>query len=216
VTEVPAPDEARERWQRLPRKVQDRVVKSARRGEPYPDPEVAALAVGWAWAVLGRPGDRRPVSAVRRFYAFASALIEGGGGPGMNVGSTVFNGDPEWDALPAVRKAAERVEAVNLPVVSGPPPGTRVAALTSDRRRGYLAVDQQEWRPAGRERRYEARDRWRISLASGEHDEGLFTAAELAELGAGLFTYRGDALRVEWLSGDEAGAAHAGHFAGWD
>lgn len=105
------PDVARARWQRVPRREQDRVVALARNGEPHPDPTVAAAAVGWAQAVIGPPERRRRNSPARVAVAVLSAVMEGGG-PG-----SIYNGDTEWDGLPAVRKAAALVEAANLPAL---------------------------------------------------------------------------------------------------
>ena len=113
VREIVDPDVARARWQGVPRREQDRVVALARRGQPHPDPEVAAAAVGWARAVLGPPERRRRNTPARIAVAVLSAVMEGGG-PG-----SIYNGDTEWDGLPAVRKAAVLVEAANGPTASG-------------------------------------------------------------------------------------------------
>ena len=96
----------------------------------------------------------------------------------------------------------------------------RVARLIDREIEGHLAVDKQEWTWGSRfnrksKRGTEVKERWRISMLSGEYDEGLFSAGDLENLHKGLFTYRGDRFRVEWLGGAEAESVY-GEFANWD
>ena len=98
---------------------------------------------------------------------------------------------------------------------------SRVARLVCGQVEGFLSVDKQEWtfgRRFGKasSRRTEVKDRWRLSTLAGEYDEGFLNAADLEELENGRFRYRGTCFDVEWLSGEEALAAHTEHFAGWD
>lgn len=83
---------------------------SARRGEPYPGRDVAALAVGWACAVLGPPGQRREAGFWSGAASVVSALFP-------RHGTTVYDSHPDWDGLPAARTTAVLVEVVNLPAL---------------------------------------------------------------------------------------------------
>jgi hypothetical protein len=55
------PSPSRERWRALGRKKQRSIIASAKRGERWPDDNAALVAIGWAWAVLGPPDDRKKV-----------------------------------------------------------------------------------------------------------------------------------------------------------
>ncbi len=114
---------ARELWGALPRDVRRRVVAAAGRGQGWADRRVAAVAVGWAWQVLGTPEARRRPDLGERLRYLLSAVMSTG--PGATAGVDVFDGSPEHDANPLVRRRARQVEAANPvreadnPVVDG-------------------------------------------------------------------------------------------------
>ncbi|WP_030238182.1 hypothetical protein [Streptomyces sp. NRRL S-350] len=102
---------ARELWGALPRTVRRELIAAARRGRGWDDRRVAAVAVGWAWQVLGTPeGRRRPGLGERLRYVLAAVLSTG---PGATAGVDVLDGSPDHDANPLVRHWARQVEAAN-------------------------------------------------------------------------------------------------------
>jgi hypothetical protein len=102
---------ARELWRALPRGVRRRVIAAARQGRAWEDRRVAAVAVGWAWQVLGAPeARRRPDRGESLRYALTVVMSAG---PGTTAGVDILDGSPEHDAHPLVRRWARRVEAAN-------------------------------------------------------------------------------------------------------
>jgi hypothetical protein len=125
--EVPEGDRARELWRELPAGVRQDVIRRARRGVAAPEPGIACLAVGWAWAVVGPPHARRTVSTGARVRAVAEKVFEAAAGAGAVYGAgSPFEGYEPDDALPPVRRVAFAVEAANVPPLRAagilPPP----------------------------------------------------------------------------------------------
>lgn len=110
--DIPQGPVVRTDWSSLPKAVRRDVIKRARRGRECDDRRVAALAVGWAWQVLGSPGRRR-TSFVDLLVFLVEAAMTATGGVGT-VGVDVFDGSPQHDGNPFVRRIARRVEAANL------------------------------------------------------------------------------------------------------
>ncbi|WP_042434729.1 hypothetical protein [Streptacidiphilus anmyonensis] len=100
-------DESRLRWVALDREQRQRLFDAARRGEPWPDQDLALAAVHWAWAVLGPPQARRayPLGDLI-LRAAPAAMFE-----------NVFNGAKQHDMRLSVRRAAKLVERANLPTL---------------------------------------------------------------------------------------------------
>ena len=111
--EIPQGPVVRTQWASLPKAVRREVIKQARRGQAWEDRHVAALAVGWAWEVLGSPDQRRRVSVVDRLVFLIEAAMTASGGV-STVGVDVFDGSPRHDDNPYVQRIARRVEAANL------------------------------------------------------------------------------------------------------
>lgn len=87
------------------------VIRKVRRGEAIPDPQRAAVCE-WASAVLARSAPSGRPLLRHRIFSYAWALLEGAGGPAGLIGtSSIFDGDPEYDGLPAVQSLAKRVQA---------------------------------------------------------------------------------------------------------
>jgi hypothetical protein len=116
-------DQARRAWVELGytedlARLQDRIVKEAFKGRWVVDtqvPNVADIAVGWAWAVLGPPWSRRH----HRWYAYVwTNVIRPGPCPGPSYMAYIY-GAPEDDRIVGVRRAARKVEWVYLHT---PPP----------------------------------------------------------------------------------------------
>ncbi|MEU9040503.1 MULTISPECIES: hypothetical protein [unclassified Kitasatospora] len=101
---------ARELWGALPRSVRRQVIAEARRGRAWEDRRVAAVAVGWAWQVLGTPDARRRDLGALLGYLLNAVMSAG---PGATAGVDILDGSPDHDANPLVRRWARRVEAAN-------------------------------------------------------------------------------------------------------
>ncbi len=97
-------EESRRQWAALGFDGREEVFRTARAGEPHPDPEVALSGVHWAWAVLGPPDARRPYPILDMLLHFAPAAMF----------DNVYNGTKQHDMRPSVRRAARQVEAANL------------------------------------------------------------------------------------------------------
>ena len=96
--------QSRDRWTALSKEEREKVFEAARRGEPYPDQEVALSAVHWSWAVLGEPGLRRTYPWWDLFvHAAPASMFE-----------NIHNGAKQHDMRISVRREARRVEAANL------------------------------------------------------------------------------------------------------
>ncbi|QMU67471.1 hypothetical protein [Streptacidiphilus sp. P02-A3a] len=102
-------EESRRQWAALGTEQRDELFRSARRGEPHPDPEIALSAVHWARAVLGPPRARRSYPLGDLLLHFAPAAMF----------ENVYNGTKQHDFRPTVRRAARRVEAANLDHLRG-------------------------------------------------------------------------------------------------
>ncbi|GHF35625.1 hypothetical protein GCM10018790_11870 [Kitasatospora xanthocidica] len=102
---------ARELWGALPRGVRRQVVTAARSGRGWTDRRVAAVAVGWAWQVLGAPGARRRPGLDEALRYVLDAVMRTG--PGATAGVDVLDGSPDHDVNPLVRHWARRIEAAN-------------------------------------------------------------------------------------------------------
>jgi hypothetical protein len=101
-------EESRQQWAALGkldrREERDELFRSARAGEPYPDPEVALIALHWSWAVLGPPGARRSYPWWDlMLHAAPAAMFE-----------NVYDGTKQHDMRFQVRREAHRVESANL------------------------------------------------------------------------------------------------------
>ena len=73
---VMVPVEAAAAWEALGTPKQQRIVAAAKRGEAWPDRRAARIALGWAWSVIGPPGDRVPkLPLALRPAAIANELI---------------------------------------------------------------------------------------------------------------------------------------------
>jgi hypothetical protein len=113
---VPKGPVARDVWGGLPRKVRRQVVREAGRGRVYEDERVAAIAVGWAWQVLGPPEARVRVGLLDRLLFILDVVTTTAG---SKLGVDVLDGSAGWDNNPYVRGRAKRIEAAN-PVAGGP------------------------------------------------------------------------------------------------
>lgn len=102
------PDAARRRWQRLNNETQRRIVKAARQGRPVPEGQAEAVALGWAWVIIGPPWARRR----NRWYQYVWMAIDTGGDRSSN--EFALAGHPSHDLVPKVRRAARDVERVYL------------------------------------------------------------------------------------------------------
>jgi hypothetical protein len=115
--DVPRGRIARDLWGELPSRVRRDVIHEAGSGRPYADPRIAAIAVGWAWEVLGRPEARRNVGIVKQL---SGLLLSAPVGAGDVAGSDIYDGETWHDESPVVRRAARNVEAANpLQVAEG-------------------------------------------------------------------------------------------------
>ena len=56
--------QARQLRQDVGREARRRIVKDAKKHIACEDPRTAAIAIGWAWAVLGPPEQRRPFDSL--------------------------------------------------------------------------------------------------------------------------------------------------------
>ena len=97
-------EESRRKWAKLGFEQREELFAAARRGEPYPDPEIALSAVHWARAVLGPPGKRRAFPLGDALMHFSPSVMF----------DNVYNGTKQHDFRLKVRREARRVEAVNL------------------------------------------------------------------------------------------------------
>ncbi|MEZ0110830.1 hypothetical protein ABH920_004845 [Catenulispora sp. EB89] len=115
----PDPDyEARQRWAQLPKEVRKEVIKRARKNEPIPDPRLAKIALGWAWAIQGPPGARKQVGAFTLIVdLIGNLMLPEGKGTFKRV--DIFDGARHHDLNLVVRRTARQVERANY---SGPPP----------------------------------------------------------------------------------------------
>lgn len=103
---------ARQRWAQLPKEKRRQAIKSARKNEPVADQRVAKIALGWAWAVLGRPDARKKVSK----FAIAVDLIGNlltPEGKGSFRRVDIYDGARHHDLNIMVRLAARRLEKAN-------------------------------------------------------------------------------------------------------
>lgn len=99
-------EDARNTWIRLDHATRREIIKNAFKRKPVPDPSLADCVLGWAWAVLGPPWQRRrhPWTA----YLW-SAIVNSGNG-GFFYWNYV-SGSPDYDLVLVVRRAARAVEA---------------------------------------------------------------------------------------------------------
>jgi hypothetical protein len=110
---------ARDQWAQLPSQVRKAVIDAAGRGRACDDPQVARIALGWAWAVLGRPDARRRVG----WFDLASDLVSNlllPEGKGSFQRVDIFDGAPHHDLNLVVRSAARKVEAANISADGAP------------------------------------------------------------------------------------------------
>jgi hypothetical protein len=103
---------ARQLWAQLPKEARWQVIKNARKQEPIADQRTAKIALGWAWAILGRPETRRKVNK----FAITADLIGNlmvpeGNGTFQRV--DIFDGARHHDLNIVVRRVARRVEQAN-------------------------------------------------------------------------------------------------------
>ena len=100
------PEAARKRWQRLDGETLRKIIKAARRGTPIPEGQADAVALGWAWIVLGPPWERRR----NRWHHYALTVL---GNFGDRSGPwRCLEGDAQYDLVPMVRSTARVVERV--------------------------------------------------------------------------------------------------------
>lgn len=104
------PEEARTRWIRLDEETRQQIVKGAGKGRRAPSEELAEVALGWAWAVLGPPWQRRR----HPWYRYMLSLIANSGNKGMFYWG-YMRGLSDYDLVPVVRRAARTVERANWP-----------------------------------------------------------------------------------------------------
>ncbi|MFC1413079.1 hypothetical protein ACEZCY_09195 [Streptacidiphilus sp. N1-12] len=98
--------QARQRWGALGRKQRRRIVRNAKKGIACDDPVTAAIALGWAWAVLGAPERRRR-------FDWLDFLT-----PGPNPAFVdVYDGSRMFDTYRYVRRAAKNIDAVHTPLL---------------------------------------------------------------------------------------------------
>lgn len=102
---IPRGDDASRQWIALGYPGIREVIKSARQGRRIEDQRVAAVAVGWAWTVLGEPGNRTRLRWWQALYGVAD-------GVGHGVGD-VFDGGEDRRFNLYVRWIARRVERFN-------------------------------------------------------------------------------------------------------
>jgi hypothetical protein len=102
------PDAARRRWQGLNDETRRRIVKAARQGRPIPEGQTESVALGWAWVINGPPWARRR----SRWHQYVWMAIDTGGDRASN--EYALAGDPNYDLVPKVRRAARDVERVYL------------------------------------------------------------------------------------------------------
>ncbi|MDH6109768.1 hypothetical protein P3T36_005431 [Kitasatospora sp. MAP12-15] len=106
---IPVGGSARVWWGELPRKERLRVISEARHSRAYDDQRVAAIAVGWAWQVLGPPETRRKPSLERLLFILDVLTTTAGSTTGVDI----FDGSATWDSNPYVRSRAKRIESAN-------------------------------------------------------------------------------------------------------
>ncbi|WP_035841473.1 hypothetical protein [Kitasatospora azatica] len=104
---------ARVRWRQLPVDTRRQVLRQARRGRPIADPNVAAVAVGWAWQVLGEPGPSRPKKRLQGLWFLAEVFMAATGGARPTNATALIDGDEEHDANLYVRWLARQIERAN-------------------------------------------------------------------------------------------------------
>jgi hypothetical protein len=102
------PDAARERWKRLGEGTHRRIIKAARHRRAIPEGQADAVALGWAWVILGPPWDRRRT----RWYQYATMALDTGGN--RLADWSYMAGDPRYDLVPKVRSTARVVENTYL------------------------------------------------------------------------------------------------------
>jgi hypothetical protein len=102
---IPRGDDASHQWIALGYPGIREVIKSARQGRRIEDQCVAAVAVGWAWTMLGEPGSRTRLRWWQALYGVAD-------GVGHGVGD-VFDGGEDRRFNLYVRWIARRVERFN-------------------------------------------------------------------------------------------------------
>ncbi|MDH6133996.1 hypothetical protein P3T37_003395 [Kitasatospora sp. MAA4] len=107
---IPVGGSARDMWGELPKKERLRVISEARHSRAYDDQRVAAIAVGWAWQVLGPPETRRKPSTWERLLFILDVLTTTAG---SSTGVDIFDGSATRDSNPYVRSRAKLIEAAN-------------------------------------------------------------------------------------------------------
>ena len=98
------------RWLQLDKAQQKEIIEAAFKGRPASSPELADIALGWSWVVLGPPWQRRRHPWHR--YLIAFLLKASDRGP---LYWNYMNGLEENDLIPIVRRAARAVERANWP-----------------------------------------------------------------------------------------------------
>ena len=102
------PDAARRCWQRLTDETRRRIIRAAGQGRPIPEGQTEAVALGWAWVIIGPPWARRR----NRWYQYVRMAVATGGDRSPN--EYAMAGYPSHDLVPKVRRAARNVERVYL------------------------------------------------------------------------------------------------------
>jgi hypothetical protein len=137
---IPRDSLARYRWAVSGPQARTEVLRLAEAGRAHPDPAVAAVAVGWAWEVLGPPWARRARSpcgyaaSVLWSVIDAAALTGPVRDPQAPPASWRYDGDPRQDRDRRVRRAARRVEAANLAVLMVLTSGSGIGSQEGGRR----------------------------------------------------------------------------------
>jgi hypothetical protein len=105
------PVAARKRWKQLDDQTRRRILKTARKGRAIPEGQVDGTALGWAWAVLGPPWNRRRP----RWTDYVATYVNNAGYRGSYVGNIIRTGGyADQDFIPVVRRTAREVEFVYL------------------------------------------------------------------------------------------------------
>ena len=106
----------RNAWAALDRKTHRAIATAGRRNQPWPDPDEAVVALGWAWAVLGPPQARRKVGRTSKVLYCLMYLVFGLRPQGM-AAYDALAGNPRDDDSPTIRWYAKKVEQANLGVL---------------------------------------------------------------------------------------------------
>ena len=104
-------DDPRAPWRQLKAREQRALVRAAKREKPITDTELAAAGCAWARSILGAPEARRSITVRDRLwllFTLATEMLPGG--TAAAVSPSIYGGDPDYDGLPAVRRAALAVE----------------------------------------------------------------------------------------------------------